>query len=133
MYRPVSAPGYYYVQVDTIGGNSTSTSTVYSYGVQYPIVTSLSPSSGGTNTQLVVSGGNFLPGTTVQLFLNNGGNPTGAGITVSATVNSQSSITVSIPSGLTLNAQYFPVVTLPAPYSLVSQTYNTPADIFTYT
>jgi hypothetical protein len=130
---PVSAPGNYYVQVDTIGGNSNSTSTVYSYGVQYPIVTSLSPSSGGTNTQLVVSGGNFLPGTTVQLFLNNGGNPTGSGITVSSTVNSQSSITVTIPNGLTINAQYFPVVTLPAPYSLVSQTYNTPADIFTYT
>ena len=69
----------------------------------------------------------------MQLFLNNGGNQSGSGINVSATVNSQSSITVSIPNTLTVNAQYFPVVTLPAPYSYVSQTYNTPADIFTYT
>jgi hypothetical protein len=131
---PVGTPGSYYVQVDTIGGNSTSTSATYTYAVQYPIVTSLSPSSGPFNTQLVISGGNFLPNTTVQLFLNNGGNQSGPGINVSATVNSQSSITVSIPNTLTVNAQYFPVVTLPAPYSSnVSQTYNTPADIFTYT
>lgn len=129
----VNSPGNYYIQVDTIGGNSASTSTLYSYGVQYPIITGLSPSSGGTNTQLVITGGNFLSNSTVQLFLNSGGNPSGNGITVSATFNSESSITVTIPSGLTLNAQYFPVVTLPSPYSLASQTYNEPADIFTYT
>ena len=110
----VNSPGDYYIQVDTIGGNSVSTSTLYSYGVQYPIITGLSPSSGGTNTQLVISGGNFLANSSVQLFLNSGGNPSGTGITVSATFNTESSITVTIPSGLTRNAQYFPVVTLPA-------------------
>jgi hypothetical protein len=131
---PVSSPGSYYVQVDTIGGISTSTSALYTYGVQNPIVTSLSPSSGATGTQVTIYGGNFLNNSTVQLFLNNGGSPSGSGINVSAAYNSQSSITITIPSGLTVNAQYFPVVTLPSPYSsLASQTYNEPADMFTYT
>jgi hypothetical protein len=131
---PVSSPGNYYVQVDTIGGVGTSASAVYTYTVQYPIVTSLSPTSGGSPTQVTIYGGNFLNNSTVQLFLNNGGSPSGNGITVSAKYNSQSSITITIPSsGLTVNAQYFPVVTLPSPYSYASQTYNEPADIFTYT
>ena len=131
----VTAPGNYYVQVDTIGGNSVNTSDIFNYGVQVPIIISLSPSSGGTGTQLVITGGNFLTGSTVQFFVDNNGNQSGTGTAASATVTSPSSITVTVPALAT--GKYFPVITLPSPYLPptypASQPYNEPADIFTHT
>jgi len=130
----VSAPGNYYVQVVTIAGSSTNTSDVFNYGVQVPIIISMSPSSGGTGTQITITGGNFLVGSTVVFYQDVGGNPSSFGTNASATVNSQSSMTVTVPGGLTAGQQYFPVITLPSPYdNNSSQTYNEPADIFTRT
>lgn len=133
----VNAPGNYYVQVDTLGGNSTSTSVLFNYGVQVPIIISLSPSTGTTGTQVTIMGGNFLAGSSVTLYQDKNGVQTGSAVNVSETVNSQSSITFTVPAGLTAGT-YFPVVTLPSPYTPqngypASQPYNEAADIFTHT
>ena len=133
----VTSPNNYYVQVDTLGGNSTSQSAIFNYGVQVPIIIGLSPSTGTTNTQVTLTGGNFLTGSTVALFQQDAnGNQTGNGVTASAVVNSQSSITFTVPSGLSAG-KYYPVITLPAPFSPqngypASQPYNEPADTFTH-
>jgi hypothetical protein len=134
----VTAAGNWYVQVDTIGGNSTQPPTLdFNYGVQVPIIISLSPSSGAAGTQINIAGGNFLSGSTVAFYLDQGGNQSGPAIPVSSVINSPTSMTVTVPnSGLTANSQYFPVITLPpiqgytGPTS--SQPYNEPADIFTF-
>ncbi len=134
----VTAPGNWYVQVDTIGGNSAQPPTLdFNYGVQVPIIINLSPSSGAAGTQINITGGNFLNGSTVAFYLDQNGSQTGSAITASATINSPTSMTVTVPnSGLTANSQYFPVITLPSiqgyngPTS--SQPYNEPADIFTF-
>jgi hypothetical protein len=134
----VSSPGNWYVQVDTLGGDSSQTQYVFNYGVQVPIIISLNPPSAATGS-ITITGGNFLPGSTVAFFLDQNGTATGSGISASASVSSPTSMKVTIPSGLTPNAQYFPVITLPAPYGTnpntypPSQPYNEPADIFTYT
>ncbi len=132
----VTAPGNYYAQVDTLGGNSTSTSDIFNYGVQVPIIISLSPSSGTTGTQVTITGGNFLSGSTVTLYQDSGGSQSGNGVNASATVTSESSITFTVPSGMSAG-QYFPVITLPSPYTPqngypASQPYNESADIFTH-
>ena len=137
----VTTPGPYYIQVDTFGGNSVSTSVHFNYAVQVPIILSLNPSSGSTGT-FTITGGNFLTGSTVGFCLVgangtysqncvNGGNGSGQ-IATTSTVTSASTITANIPTTLTKNAQYYPVVTLPSPYQTsISQPYNQPADIFT--
>lgn len=135
----VTVAGDWYVQVDTLGGNSTATTYDFNYGVQVPIIIGLSPTSGAGGTQVTITGGNFLTGSTVSLYLDQGGNQTGSPIT--ATVGSgltPTTMTITIPtSGLTNGAAYFPVITLPPVpgYSgpTTSQPYNEPADIFTYT
>ncbi len=134
----VTAPGNWYVQVDTIGGNSTQPPTLdFNYGVQVPIIINLSPASGAAGTQINITGGNFLSGSTVAFYLDQNGNQSGSAISATSTINSPTSITVTVPnSGLTANSQYFPVITLPTiqGYSgpTSSQPYNEPADIFTY-
>lgn len=129
----VNSPGNYYVQVDTLGGTSTtSTSYQFNYAVQVPIIISLSPSTGTTNTQVTVTGGNFLSGSTVTLYQDNNGAQAGSGVSASATVTSQSALTFTVPSGMSAG-NYFPVVTLPSPYtSYASQPYNESSDIFTH-
>jgi len=155
----VSTPSTYYVQVSTLGGTSTNTSSSvsFNYVVQVPIIISLSATNGtcpaangvcsvGHGTQLTITGGNFLPLSTVAFYLDSGGNQTGGPISASSTVNNTGcgvtggppcgvSMTVTIPSsGLTTNSQYFAVITLPSQYgSLTSQPYNEPADIIKYT
>jgi hypothetical protein len=146
----VSTPGTYFVQVSTLGGTSTNTSATFNYVVQVPIIISLSATNGtcpaangvcsvGHGNQLTITGGNFLTGSTVAFYLDNNGNQSGSGISASATVSSQSSMTVTIPAtGLTTGSQYFPVITLPSPYTPAngypaSQPYNEPADIIKYT
>jgi len=129
---PVNAPGTYYVQVDTLGGTSTSTSYLFSYAVQVPIIISLSPSKGTTNAQVTVTGENFLSGSTVTLFQDSNGAQSGSGVNASASVTSQSALTFSVPSGMQAG-NYFPVITLPSPYtSYASQPYNESSDIFTH-
>ncbi len=148
----VTTAGYWYVQVDTIGGDSTQPPTLdFNYGVQVPIIINLSPTSGAAGTQINLTGDNFLTGSTVNFCLDqNGGpqpgcldangnpNPTGPAISASSTVNSPTSMTVTVPSsGLTANAQYFPVITLPTIQgyngtTLSSQPYNESNDIFTF-
>ena len=77
----VNSPGNYYVQVDTLGGTSTtSTSYQFNYAVQVPIIISLSPSTGTTGTQVTVTGGNFLSGSTVTLYQDNNGAQAGSGV-----------------------------------------------------
>ena len=143
----VSTPGSYYVQVSTLGGTSSGTSATFNYVVQVPIIISLSATNGtcpaangvcsvAHATQLSITGGNFLPLSTVTFYLvDNNGNQSGGPISASSTVTNQGSITVTIPSsGLTTGSQYFPVITLPSQYgSLTSQPYNQPADIIKYT
>ena len=137
----VTAPGNWYVQVDTIGGNSTQPPTLdFNYGVQVPIIINLSPSSGAAGTQINITGGNFLSGSTVAFYLDQNGNQSGSAIpatVLSSPAPTATSIWVTVPNtGLTANSQYFPVITLPTiqgyngPTS--SQPYNEPADIFTY-
>jgi hypothetical protein len=134
----VTAPGNWYVQVDTIGGNSTQPPTLdFNYGVQVPIIINLSPSSGAAGTQINITGSNFLTGSTAAFYLDQNGSQSGSAINASATVNSPTSMTVTVPnSGLTANSQYFPVITLPTiqGYSgpTSSQPYNEPSDIFTF-
>ena len=147
----VTAPGDWYVQVDTFGGQSTQTTYDFNYGVQVPIITDLTPTSGTAGTNITINGGNFLSGSTVAFYLDQNGNPTGTGVSASIVANSltSTSMTVTVPTtGLTAGSQYFPVITLPSvagytgpwtcsEYSLAnqnqvcSQTYNEPADIFT--
>jgi hypothetical protein len=134
----VTAPGNWYVQVDTFGGDSTQTTYDFNYGVQVPIIIDLSPSSGAAGTNITINGGNFLTGSTVAFYLDQNGNPTGSAISASIVSGSltPTTMTVTVPTtGMTPNSQYFPVITLPAisGYSgpTSSQTYNEPADIFT--
>jgi len=143
----VSTPGTYYVQVATLGGTSANTLDTFNYVVQVPIIISLSATNGtcpaangvcsvGHGTQLTITGGNFLPNSTVAFYLDSGGNQSGPAIPAGApAITSQGSMTVTIPSsGLTTGSQYFPVITLPSQYgSLTSQPYNEPADIIKYT
>jgi hypothetical protein len=134
---PVSTPGVYYIQVNTVGGQSTMSSTdQFGYIVQTPIIISVSPSTGGHGTPVTITGGNFVTGSTVTWYVDQGGNPTGNG-TPSATVTVNTggnTITTALPVLPTNNTSYFPVVTLPpADGSLTSQTYNESSDIFQYT
>ena len=145
----VSATGNWYVQVQTLAGSSTNTTDYFAYSVQVPIIVGLSPSSGGPSTQISITGDNFLSGsgtcttgnastqTCVAFYLDTAGAPTGNPIYVPFTVNSPTSITVSIASngsGLTANNSYFPEVSLASSYGVpASQPYNEPSDTFNYT
>jgi hypothetical protein len=141
----VPTAGNWYAQVDTLGGNSSSTSAIFSYGVQVPIILGLSPSSGTTGQTLTITGGNFLAGSTVGFCLATNGNYDGNcpnntdNTQISATVQSTTApttIKVTIPSMAA--GTYYPIVTLPSPYNQnlstypPSQPYNEPADIFTH-
>jgi hypothetical protein len=141
----VTAIGNYYAQVDTLGGNSTSTSAIFNYGVQVPIIIGLSPSSAGAGTTLTINGYNFLSGSTVGFCLDTGGNYVANCVSPGGTTNGQiaatvtsltaSQIKVTVPTGLQVGKSYYPVVTLPSQFSQntypPSQPYNEPADVFT--
>jgi hypothetical protein len=141
----VSSPGTYFVQVKTLGGQSTSTSALFGYVVQVPIIIgvtdsgcSAAPCSGGHGIPVSITGANFVPGSTVTWYVvDSNGNPTGSGTLSPGTpsVNpAGNTITTTVPTLPTNNTSYFPVVTLPkADGSLSSQTYNEPSDIFQYT
>jgi hypothetical protein len=114
-----------------------------------PIIVGLSPTSGGPTTQISITGDNFLSGsgtcttqnassqTCVAFYLDTNGTAGNTPIYVPFSVNSPTSITVSIASngsGLTAGNSYFPVVSLASSYGVpASQPYNEPSDIFKYT
>lgn len=137
----VTVAGNWYVQVDTFGGASIQTSYDFNYGVQVPIIISMSPTSAVAGGQIIITGSNFLAGSTVALYLDQNGSQSGSAIPASVSASptiTPSSMTFIVPaSGLTPNAQYFPVITLPSVpgYSgpTSSQPYNEPADTFTFT
>lgn len=131
----VTTAAAYYIQVESYNLYSSLTGApTWTYGVEPPIITSMTPSSGPVGTALAISGANFLSGSTVTFcpVANwNSTNQTCSGQT-NATVASQtvSQINVAVPS---LPAgQYYPIVSLPSQYNAPSsQPYNEPADIFT--
>ncbi len=145
----VTTTGNYYVQVVTFGGQSANpnSAAIFNYGVQVPFIIGLSPTSGGrgTNATITITGGNFLTGSTVGFCLDTNGtyasncvtNGTGQ-ISATSTVVNGSSITVVPPTSLAVGSKYFPVITLPSPYTPAngypaSQPYNEPADIYSVT
>ena len=145
----VTATGNWYVQVVTLAGPSVNITDYFTYSVQVPIIVGLSPTTGGPTTQISITGDNFLSGsgtcttgnassqTCVAFYLDTNGAAAGNPIYVPFSVNSPTSITVSIASngsGLTAGNSYFPVVSLASSYGVpASQPYNEPSDTFTYT
>ena len=142
----VSTAGPYNVQVEVYNlYSSLVNAPVFTYSVQVPLIISLGSTNGscpaangscsaGPGDQITITGANFLTGSTVALYLNNNGSQAGNAINVSSLVTNSTTITFTVPAnGLTVNAQYFPVVTLPSGYTGSSQPYNEPADLFTFT
>jgi hypothetical protein len=144
----VSSGGTWYVQVHTVGG--TSAQLPITFGVQQPIITSMSPPSSAANPALLtITGANFLSGSSVWFCLTTApaatltkcqaGTSGGGEIAAVATVaTSGTSIMASLPTtGMAVNSTYYAVVQLPAPYNTSawppSQTYNESSDIFTFT
>jgi hypothetical protein len=134
----VSTPGVYFIQVDTIGGQSTGSSVQYGYVVQAPIIVSIAPTTPpavGHGTSVTLTGDNFVPGSTVTWYVDNNGTTSGSGTASgTTTVNATGTvITTVLPTLPNDNTSYFPVVTLPsADGSLQSQPYNESSDILEY-
>jgi hypothetical protein len=136
----VSTAAAYYIQVESYNLYSSLTSPVpptWTYGVEPPIITSLSPSSGPAGTALTISGANFLANSTVAFCPVANWNTNSQSCTSTPTPGTVASLTVTqinvaVPS---LSAgQYYPIVSLPMQYNAPSsQPYNEPADIFTVT
>jgi hypothetical protein len=118
---PVIAGTYYLVQVVTAGGASStsSTSTVqYTYDLPVPVVSGVGPNSANTSTSYVATAGSplavvgtsFFSGASVQFQPITGGSCSsysyGTVSTSTLTVNSPSSITMTVPTGLSTNCSY---------------------------
>ena len=143
----VSTAGDYYVQVEVYNlYSSLVNAPTFTYSIQVPIIISMSSNSSnaacpaadgtcsaGPGAQITLTGANYLSGSIVTLYLNSNGHQSGNPISVSSTVTNSTTMTFTVPSnGLTVNAQYFPVVSLPSNGGS-SQPYNEPADLFTFT
>ncbi len=143
----VNTAGDYYVQVEVYNlYSSLVNAPTFTYSIQVPIIISLSsnsanatcPAANGTcsagpGAQITLTGANFLSGSTISLYLTSNGTQSGNPISVSSTVTNSTTMTFSVPSaGLTVSAQYVPVVSLPSNGGS-SQPYNEPADLFTFT
>jgi hypothetical protein len=111
----VTTPGIaqdstYYVTVTTAPGGTSAEGPIFTFQPLTPVVASVSPTSGGANTSVTVTGIGFVSGaTTVQLVPTSGG-----GNTLNATgvsVSSSTTLTATIPSGGTNNQTYFVEVT----------------------
>jgi hypothetical protein len=136
---PSSGTLTYFVQVDTIGGSSINTSDTFVYGLQVPIIFSLSPVIGGSGTTLTINGFNFLSNSSVGWVpvSANDQNATPTNV-VSATTNTTGTqIKVTVPTLPTTNTTYIPVIMDPSPYLPPtypwSQPYNESADEFAFT
>ena len=143
---PVTAAGTYYVQVEVFNSYSTQTNTtlpsnLFTYTVQAPLIISLSPQTGATGSSIIITGANFLTGSTVGFCPVASYNFNTFACSVTATPGTVATspaitatqMTVSVPTMAAGN--YYPIVTLPSQYSgtPASQPYNLPADIFTHT
>ncbi len=142
--NPSSGSLTYFVQVSTIGGSSTTTSDTYVYGLQVPIIFSLTPTQGPAGTVVTISGYNFMPNSQVgwvQVSANDqSATPTNVGPATynPASGSAPATLTVTVPSLPTVNTYYIPVIEDPSPYTPAngypySQPYNQPADEFYFT
>ena len=87
----------FYVTVTTPAGTSaTSSSAIYSYGLLIPLVSTISPTTGASGTQISITGVGFFSGATV--YFTPGSTCGSSSNPVSATVNSTASITATVPS-----------------------------------
>ena len=129
----VSASGTYYIQVMSYGLTSTQTNVTFTYAVQVPLVTSLSPSSGATGSTLTINGTNFLSGATVGFCAT--GNINWTTYTCNTATTSATIVTVT-PNAITLTVPsmtagtYIPFVTVTG--ADPSQPYDEATDIFTH-
>lgn len=136
---PSSPSLSYFVQVATIGGTSTNTSDTFTYGLQVPIIFSLSPIIGGTGTTLTINGFNFLPNSQVGWVpvSANDQNVTPTNLVPATTNTTGTQMTVTVPTLPTPNTAYIPVIEDPSPYTPPtypwSQPYNESADEFAFT
>ncbi len=108
----ISQDSTYYVTVTTfpVGGTSVNTNAVFTFVPLTPVVASVTPTSGGSNTSITVTGIGFMSGgTTVQLV------PTsGFGSTLNATavnVSGSTTLTATVPAGGQNNATYYVLIT----------------------
>jgi hypothetical protein len=99
----------YYVTVATYPGGTSVTGPVFNFTPLYPLVASVSPTSGGSATSVTITGIGFVSGaTTVQLV------PTGGGSTLNATnvsVSGSTALTATIPGGGSNNQTYYVEIT----------------------
>ena len=101
----------YYVTVTTIPGGTSTQSSSFEFTFQpyYPVADSITPASGGSGTNVTVTGLGFLVGgTTVNLI------PTGNGNTLtlgSVLVSSPTSLTAQVPTGGSATTYYVSVTT----------------------
>jgi hypothetical protein len=151
----VSSTGTWNVVVVTLGGTSSGSTTI-SLGVQVPLITSVSPTSGAANpAQITINGTNFLLGSTTVWFCVTSpptntasancanGTPGNGEIAASTTVTSGIQLAVSVPtSGMTVGQSYNPIVQIQYTNSggttstLLSEPYaasNVATDAFTFT
>ena len=103
-----------------MAGAASTPATTFDYGLQVPIIFSLSPIIGGSGTTLTINGFNFLSNSTVgwvPVSANDGtATPTNV---VSATTNTTGTqIKVTVPTLPTANTTYIPVIMDPSPYRL---------------
>ena len=134
---PGSTPSCpYYVQVGVFAQTSTSTSAIFTYTVQAPLIISLSPTTAGiTGSLLSIVGANFVTGSTVGFCPWVASPPQNYSTTCTQTAGTvqlpvtSTQINVFVPALPT--GSYYPIVNLPSSYNTPpSQPYNQAADIF---
>jgi len=101
----------YYVTVTTFpAGGTSATGPIFTFVPLTPVVASVSPTSGGANTSITVTGIGFVSGgTTVQLIPQSGNGSTLNATSV--TVSSSTTLTATVPSGGQNNATYYVMIT----------------------
>ena len=87
----VTAAGNYTVTVTNAGGCSGVSSALTVTTAALPVITSFTPSSGGSGTSITITGNNFSTASAVKFN----------GTTASYTVNSNNQISTTVPAGAT--------------------------------
>jgi hypothetical protein len=109
---PITTGTTYFVTVSTTPGGTSSMSAAYEWTFQplYPVVAGVSPTLGGSGTQITITGIGFVSGqTTIQFVPTSGNGTTLTGTNVQ--VSSSTQLTANVPSGGTNNATYYVQVT----------------------
>ncbi len=146
------SPATYYLQIVLQNATQTAQSpltsaAVFTYNVQVPIITSVSPTTPvPPGSSLTITGYNFIPNMTVGFCpyvaqapyysancVNMGGN---SQVTIAQPLTTNQ-LTVTVPNlGGAAGTIYFPVLALPSSYPIGTYTpadpYLEPADEFTY-